>query len=297
MPEPDLERRLPDRGHRPRLHPPRPACGASSPRLTRPGSRSTSTRLATAPSAMRDAIQAACRRPRRHGPAPPPRPPAGRAPGRRRTIRALGATATFRPCGPRINRRWNELYGAVPAERRSTCTTVSFATTRARPCAAAATGRSAVPTRCGPRTSRSTASCRPGTAAAVTTHSCPSSGWISPRSVAYTSGSARINGRDNQACAVRAGLDADFAVVDAYLSRIDSHGHRQEQSRRHGIRGEQGWDFQEDSMKRLDGAPQRRRPRSRPARFGWRAAAGPPRARAEQWVLGQRVVAAPARFP
>ena len=58
---------------------------------------------------------------------------------------------------------------------------------------------------------------------------------------AYTSGSARINGRDNQAGAVRAGLDADFAVVDADLSRIDSHDIGQAAVTQTWIRGEQAW--------------------------------------------------------
>ena len=40
---------------------------------------------------------------------------------------------------------------------------------------------------------------------------------------AYTSGSARINGLQATAGAIRAGLDADLAVVDADLSRISSH--------------------------------------------------------------------------
>jgi predicted amidohydrolase YtcJ len=58
---------------------------------------------------------------------------------------------------------------------------------------------------------------------------------------AYTSGSARINGRDDQAGAVRAGLDADFAVVDADLSRIDSHDIGQAAVTQTWIRGEQAW--------------------------------------------------------
>ena len=58
---------------------------------------------------------------------------------------------------------------------------------------------------------------------------------------AYTSGSARINGCDNQAGAVRAGLDADFAVVDADLSRIDSHDIGQAAVTQTWIRGEQAW--------------------------------------------------------
>ncbi len=40
---------------------------------------------------------------------------------------------------------------------------------------------------------------------------------------AYTSGSARINGLEAATGAIRAGLDADFAVVDADLSHIASH--------------------------------------------------------------------------
>jgi predicted amidohydrolase YtcJ len=37
---------------------------------------------------------------------------------------------------------------------------------------------------------------------------------------AYTSGSARVNGLEDVTGSVRAGLDADFAVVDADLSHI-----------------------------------------------------------------------------
>ena len=37
---------------------------------------------------------------------------------------------------------------------------------------------------------------------------------------AYTSGSARVNGRDDEAGAIRAGLNADFAVVDADLAHL-----------------------------------------------------------------------------
>jgi predicted amidohydrolase YtcJ len=40
---------------------------------------------------------------------------------------------------------------------------------------------------------------------------------------AYTSGSARINGLESIAGAIRVGLDADFAIVDADLSHIHSH--------------------------------------------------------------------------
>jgi predicted amidohydrolase YtcJ len=40
---------------------------------------------------------------------------------------------------------------------------------------------------------------------------------------AYTSGSARINGLESVTGAVRSGLDADFAVVNADLSHIQSH--------------------------------------------------------------------------
>jgi predicted amidohydrolase YtcJ len=38
---------------------------------------------------------------------------------------------------------------------------------------------------------------------------------------AYTSGSARVNGLDDRAGSIRPGMDADFAVTDADLSRID----------------------------------------------------------------------------
>jgi predicted amidohydrolase YtcJ len=58
---------------------------------------------------------------------------------------------------------------------------------------------------------------------------------------AYTSGSARINGRESTAGAVRAGLDADFAVVDADLSRIDSHEIGQAAVTQTWIRGELAW--------------------------------------------------------
>ncbi|HEY3652950.1 MAG TPA: amidohydrolase family protein, partial [Streptosporangiaceae bacterium] len=37
---------------------------------------------------------------------------------------------------------------------------------------------------------------------------------------AYTSGSARVNGFGDMTGAIRAGLDADFAVVDADLGHI-----------------------------------------------------------------------------
>ena len=39
---------------------------------------------------------------------------------------------------------------------------------------------------------------------------------------AYTSGSARVNGLDTVTGSIRAGLDADFAVVDADLSHLPS---------------------------------------------------------------------------
>jgi predicted amidohydrolase YtcJ len=39
---------------------------------------------------------------------------------------------------------------------------------------------------------------------------------------AYTSGSAAVNGVENHAGSIRDGMDADFAVVDADLSHIDS---------------------------------------------------------------------------
>ena len=41
---------------------------------------------------------------------------------------------------------------------------------------------------------------------------------LEPALAAYTSGSARVNGLESTAGAIRAGLDADFAVVDADLS-------------------------------------------------------------------------------
>ena len=58
---------------------------------------------------------------------------------------------------------------------------------------------------------------------------------------AYTCGSARINGLEPTAGAVRAGLDADFAMVDADLSRIDSHEIGQAAVTQTWIRGELAW--------------------------------------------------------
>ena len=58
---------------------------------------------------------------------------------------------------------------------------------------------------------------------------------------AYTSGSARINGRQATAGAVRGGLDADFAMVDADLSRIDSHEIGQAAVTQTWTRGEVAW--------------------------------------------------------
>jgi predicted amidohydrolase YtcJ len=55
---------------------------------------------------------------------------------------------------------------------------------------------------------------------------------------AYTSGSARINGRETTAGAVRAGLDADFAVVDADLARIGDHEIGQAAVTQTWVRGE-----------------------------------------------------------
>ena len=37
---------------------------------------------------------------------------------------------------------------------------------------------------------------------------------------AYTSGSARVNGLEDQVGSVRPGLDADFAIVDADLAHL-----------------------------------------------------------------------------
>jgi len=55
---------------------------------------------------------------------------------------------------------------------------------------------------------------------------------------AYTSGSARINGVEASAGAVRPGLDADFAVVDADLRHIGSHEIGQATVTQTWIRGE-----------------------------------------------------------
>jgi predicted amidohydrolase YtcJ len=55
---------------------------------------------------------------------------------------------------------------------------------------------------------------------------------------AYTSGSARINGLDSVTGAVRVGLDADFAIVDADLSRIAPHEIGQAAVLQTWIRGE-----------------------------------------------------------
>ena len=58
---------------------------------------------------------------------------------------------------------------------------------------------------------------------------------------AYTSGSARINGLDSVTGAVRAGLDADFAVVDADLRNITSTDIGQASVTQTWIRGELAW--------------------------------------------------------
>ena len=58
---------------------------------------------------------------------------------------------------------------------------------------------------------------------------------------AYTSGSARINGLDSVTGAVRAGLDADFAVVDADLRHITSTDIGQASVTQTWIRGELAW--------------------------------------------------------
>ena len=55
---------------------------------------------------------------------------------------------------------------------------------------------------------------------------------------AYTSGSARINGLESVTGAVRVGLDADFAIVDADLSRIAPHEIGQAAVLQTWIRGE-----------------------------------------------------------
>ena len=55
---------------------------------------------------------------------------------------------------------------------------------------------------------------------------------------AYTSGSARINGREATAGAIRDGLDADFAVVDADLARIHDHEIGQAAVTQTWVRGE-----------------------------------------------------------
>ena len=55
---------------------------------------------------------------------------------------------------------------------------------------------------------------------------------------AYTSGSARVNGLESVTGAVRAGLDADFAVVDADLSVIAAHEIGSSAVRQTWIRGQ-----------------------------------------------------------
>ena len=59
---------------------------------------------------------------------------------------------------------------------------------------------------------------------------------------AYTSGSARINGLDSVAGAVREGLDADFAIVDTDLRHIASREIGQAAVRQTWIRGELVYD-------------------------------------------------------
>ena len=58
---------------------------------------------------------------------------------------------------------------------------------------------------------------------------------------AYTSGSARVNGLESTAGAIRPGLDADFAVVDADLSHIASHEIGSAAVVATWIRGELAW--------------------------------------------------------
>ena len=91
--------------------------------------------------------------------------------------RNLGRPPTSRPCGRRTNRRWTSSRSRSSASvARPGSTRSARCTTRARRCVAAATGRSAAPTRCGPRTWRSTGSAgRRGRGRP--TRSCLSSGW------------------------------------------------------------------------------------------------------------------------
>jgi predicted amidohydrolase YtcJ len=55
---------------------------------------------------------------------------------------------------------------------------------------------------------------------------------------AYTSGSARVNGRDDEAGSIRPGLDADFAVVDADLAHLPAAEICRASVRQTWVRGE-----------------------------------------------------------
>jgi predicted amidohydrolase YtcJ len=55
---------------------------------------------------------------------------------------------------------------------------------------------------------------------------------------AYTSGSARVNGLDDRAGSIATGMDADFAVIDADLMRIDSADICRARVRQTWVRGE-----------------------------------------------------------
>jgi predicted amidohydrolase YtcJ len=72
---------------------------------------------------------------------------------------------------------------------------------------------------------------------------------------AYTSGSARINGVESSAGAIRPGLDADFAIVDADLRHIASHEIGQAAVTQTWIRGQLAYDHAQP-----DGRPASRRP-------------------------------------
>ena len=140
---------------------------------------------------------------------------------------ALGATANIQPLWATHEPQMDELTIPFLGERRSAWQYPfrSLQDGGRRRCARAATGRSAAPTRCGARTSRSTGACPPtagGRGRRPVPAASSGSAWRTILA-AYTSGSARINGWTTVTGSVRAGLDADFAVVDADLSRIGDH--------------------------------------------------------------------------
>ena len=69
---------------------------------------------------------------------------------------------------------------------------------------------------------------------------------LAPALAAYTSGSARVNGLESTAGAIRAGLDADLAVVDADLSALPPGEICQASVRQTWIGGQLAYDCEEN---------------------------------------------------